>query len=853
MKFGERDYGYTIISRFESCLRECILNCLEINNDNWMETIPEGVIISAREKTTDINDLDTLLENIDFIQLKEIIVYKENYKYFFDIKNLEKQKFINYMDSIYTLRNKISHVKSYFTFLDLNALINEIKELLVFLNCEKTEMIEFIDKIMTNPSELVVKMPIDFITEDNNLLLLNNLPYADYDLDGGYVGRAKDKQIIIDMIKKDLHKVITISGAGGVGKTAFVLNVVNEIIRKQIIKYDFVVWVSAKENKLTYLGIENIEPSLKNYDELLNTILSVSSFDSEIENLNESEKENFVNDIFEICHKTLVIIDNLETINDERIINFILDGHPNVRFIVTSRKGLGQVERRYELKQLDEADAITLFKVICKSKQETKLLSINDDIIKNYVDKVYRYPLAIKWTIAQVNHGKDINDVISRINQQTTDISKFCFEQIFSDLSEEEKYILYVLGMYDKPIQKGTIKYISDFNEETCIDSISNLVILSLIVPEDKIDEMSKEINKYYSLMPLTKGFVLSELDKNDAIKCSIQSKLLSKDNILEEADRAQKVYKYSLSNFGASTEEEKIASVLCQTAFQQYQANDYEEAVESYKKASRIAPQLAAVYRNWAIMESNEGHIVAADELMEKASKINPNDVQIWLVWGNIKRKNDKILDADKYYKKAYALSSNDVVVLNSLAQAESRLGNYEFADKLLNMALNNNENNSGENNRHKIINYTSLAENLIKWSQSLLDQKKYEDAEIKSKLALKYMINIYNQSRYDERSKKAYIKALFNAARLLYIYKKYNESKEYYEELVAIDHSKYYEREYYIRGCLGLSKIHDKLNNKKDRKKYIELIEKEIKRISKRNLIEEFKDFKEKISNDI
>ena len=135
--------------------------------------------------------------------------------------------------------------------------------------------------------------------------------------------------------------------------------------------------------------------------------------------------------------------------------------------------------------------------------------------------------------------------------------------------------------------------------------------------------------------------------------------------------------------------EEEKVASMLAQTAYQKYQAGSYLDAIETFRKAVDIAPRFASIYRNWAIVESTESHWAEADVLMEKASKLGPNDTQIWLVWGNIKRRSDKIKEAYSYYEKAYKLSPKDNVVLNSYAQAISRLGDYGRADKLYREAL--------------------------------------------------------------------------------------------------------------------------------------------------------------------
>lgn len=841
-KFDARDYGYTVMSRFEVFLRNVCVERLEAFDLNSCETIPSGVFDVARSRNTNIESFEELLENIDFIHLKEIFIYKDNYFKAFSEALINKSNFIALMDSLYLLRCKIAHIRDYFTNSDLMQLISEIKQVCNGILSDSQELIEFIDKLLLNPDGLVEKIPITFFEEEKSLDILNNLPVADYEYEGGFVGRQDDKNSIIKMIKSDMHRVITISGAGGVGKSALTLNVVNEIIRNKIVKYDFVVWVSAKENKLSYLGIEDIEPTLRSYEEFLDTILSVVGFDVDEYKGDIEKKEEDINLLFDSCEKVLLVIDNLETITDQRIINFILDSHPKTNIVITSRRGLGQVERRYELKELSEKDAVRLFRVICREKKLVDLSKANEDVIKKYVNKVYCYPLAIKWVVGQVSIGRDINAISDKINEQSSDISKFCFEEIFKSLTEEGRYILYILSMYDDAVPRGILQYLANFNDYMFEDSVDDLLKVSLILPEQRINKESEEINSYYSILPLTRGYIKTQLDLNSDLKAQIQERIVTVDVTLEEAERAKKQYRFSLSNFGATTEEEKIASMMAQTAYQKYQTNNYTEAVELYQRAIKIAPRFPSLYRNWAIMESMEAHWEDADKLMEKAAKLNPKDTQIWLVWGNMKRKNDKIKDAYSYYQKAYDLSPKDNVVLNSYAQAISRLGDYEKANGLFREALKLEE--GGSHNKHLIINYTSIADNLKKWSEALLEDRNYDLAEEKIKDALDCIGKVLELDTYDNKANDLYRNILYTYGNVYVKKRCYPKAKEMFEKVVNLPRGRFKEMEYCIRAKLELAEmcIHEGRITEID--KYLtKEVEKDIRRIGKNSISEKYK----------
>lgn len=494
LKFEARDYGYTVIARIEKILRDKCVEKLGIITDELDVIVPKGVLIAARKRESEIVDFEALMENIDFIHIKEILLYKNNYSYVMDITKLSKSVFEELMQSLYELRIKIAHIRSYFTNTDLNNLIDETKKINHGMTEPDAGLDEFIENLLEAPQELVTKVPIEFYEDEYTEKIINNLPIADYEYEGGFVGRADDEEKIIKMLKSNMHRVITIAGAGGVGKSALTLKIVNDIIRDNIIEYDFIVWVSAKENKLSYLGIEDLEPTLKNYDELLDTILNVVGFDADSYGEDNNKKESDINDLFDACNRVLLIIDNLETITDERIINFILDSHPNVNFIITSRRGLGQVERRYDLKELKEKDAIHLFRIICKEKGLQELQIADESLIRSYVKKVYCYPLAIKWVLGQAALGKDIMCVIDGINEQSSDISKFCFDQVFSELSLEAKSILYALCLDNEAVPKGVLKYISNLDDISFEDCIHDLLIVSLILPEQKVNKQNGEI-----------------------------------------------------------------------------------------------------------------------------------------------------------------------------------------------------------------------------------------------------------------------------------------------------------------------------------------------------------------------
>jgi len=64
---------------------------------------------------------------------------------------------------------------------------------------------------------------------ESDALTLNNLPLPEYD-ETGLVGRSKEVADVFQLIKRGRESVITITGEGGIGKTALALEVAYNLV-----------------------------------------------------------------------------------------------------------------------------------------------------------------------------------------------------------------------------------------------------------------------------------------------------------------------------------------------------------------------------------------------------------------------------------------------------------------------------------------------------------------------------------------------------------------------------------------------------------------------------------------------
>lgn len=492
MQITRKDIGYTIYSRLEEPLRFWIREkLLNLFGSEWQKQVPDGVWNKVQEKLTlspkEVDDPIIILDETDIPDLVEIVCYKKAFLNFVPHGVMTVEEFRSKMNKLYEIRCKIAHVKRNFSAIDLDLLIEIAKSSLPIIGKAGSGLQEALDCIKTNPEKVIIHIPSNFFVYEEQpcFVHLTNLPPGDYDPDGGFIGRKEDLNKILNLVLGDLHRVVTISGAGGVGKTAIAHQICQNLLDKPELPFDAIVWVSAKEEKLTVTGIEPIEPTLRNYESVLDNILETFGWLDDLEKALK-QKEESVEIILRAGNKgVLVVVDNLETIlRDERVIEFIKDFPAPNKVLITSRLGLSEVERRYPLKEMNTKDAITLLRTVAREKGAEELGNLPDDVLSRYVHMMSRYPLAIKWVVGQVALGRDMNLVIGDLISSTGDVAKFCFEHIFDTLLDDDaRMVLYALAANDKPLMRGVLSHVSNLSPEQLDGALRNLTIASLVIP----------------------------------------------------------------------------------------------------------------------------------------------------------------------------------------------------------------------------------------------------------------------------------------------------------------------------------------------------------------------------------
>ena len=136
--------------------------------------------------------------------------------------------------------------------------------------------------------------------------------------------------------------VTSLIGIGGSGKTTLATWAALRAYENK--RFNFIVSLTAKDRELGTMGIQSLSTGPTTFEVLLNTVLEVLGF-TELAEAPVDEREADVRGLLESSNG-LLYVDNLETVDDPRVIAFLDDLPLGVRALVTSRRATVRVAVR---------------------------------------------------------------------------------------------------------------------------------------------------------------------------------------------------------------------------------------------------------------------------------------------------------------------------------------------------------------------------------------------------------------------------------------------------------------------------------------------------------------------------
>lgn len=471
-------------------------------------------------------------------------------------------------------------------------------------------------------------------------------------------------------------------GIGGAGKTALATWAVLRAHERR--DFSIIVSVTAKDRELTPTGIVGLQPAMSSFGTLLDSILDVVGF-PDLKAVDTTQKEVEVRSLLRDSN-ALLFVDNLETVDDGRIITFLDELPLGVRAIVTSRRTRVRVATRpVDVGPLTEQE----LREFVGSLASAPGFGYVADLKASEIDRVGaacdRIPLAVRWALARASTAPEalfVADQITKSGRRGEELLEFAFRRVFDGMNAEEKRVLETLALFQAPLAPeallvGSFTGSAAVADPRILDSIERLVDDALV---QRVFDPS--INDYaYSLLPVTRAFVLADLNKDrtkaDAIRSRLTDYFEARDVRDPEARLALREARQGKSNAETSVLDLAIGA---------HKRGDLGTAAQLFEQALSRNPRSWKVARAYAEFERHgRQNLTEALRLYEQAASNAPSRgsdrALIFREWGMLLRDSglaDATSRAIKCFDEALAESPNDEVAAHALATMLSRQGQY-------------------------------------------------------------------------------------------------------------------------------------------------------------------------------
>ena len=527
---------------------------------------------------------------------------------------------------------------------------------------------------ITNLKQL--KNNLDSILNDSKLErkyeILTNLPELNCE-EIEFVGRKEEIGTIKKLLLNNKFNIVSIVASGGYGKTAITLKVLHDLIADKKLPYELLIWVSFKTKQLdntSFVEIENACTDIASINTFLFDFIGQNDGDIKTELIKLSQS-----------FKTLLVLDNLETIDTNEILPFLEEFISYGKILITTRVGLGTIERRYDLPPLNHNDVLEYTNGFLSYYNLDENYT-NKEIVELAEDVLFSNPLDIKWAIRSLYRGLTLDD----IKKERENVVQFCMSNVYEGLSGLSQKILHLLSFNNKPITKGQIIYYlqykaSDFYQIE--DSVNAL---------NKACFIDKKLQKegLYALTEQSKLFIDS-IDANIGWRENFANKKRELNNIREQIDVVSEDDPYYIKaiNIFTPTEDNIIAAYYLSKAVEMINEKENKKALELIDIAENISPKFSECYKihGLTLYYMNE---LSAKDMYEKAIKYSTTSrestIQYIAIANYFLRISDKI-SALSNIESAELNEPNNFFLKMEKVKILIYMGKYNEAESIMNV----------------------------------------------------------------------------------------------------------------------------------------------------------------------
>lgn len=738
--FNSKARAFVAIDSLEQDLRQCIRQYLLDHLD------PEQVFSTEINELKARRDADADAESgtlTDYLYLRQAYDTLLRHRQLLprDLGDLLSLN-VGSMDGFVGVRNRVMHGRP--------LRIDDLETAYAFVSRFRSRYFPATDSVLAMLDTDPTWQPASVMKTSTTDSVLHNLPEADFD-ETGLVGRTDEVRQVVDLLVRGRDRMITLTGEGGIGKTALALDACYSLVDAQDPPFEAILWVSLKNERLTADGVRTIS----------NAVRDVSGATEELGRSLDSSFGGSVDELADYLSglRALVVIDNLESAQGHEVVA-LYDALPeSVTFLFTSRVGIGQIERRIPIGGLSDRDAVLLLRKFASRRGQSGLASLRQEVASNVVSRLRHSPLAIRWYVLSVEAGKTPTDAL----RNQAELLRFCVDNVYEALTADAKLMLAILRTLDRPISFDELAVVAALDVDTLRRSSQTLAQGSLVVRTPAVELGSPDLLE----LSATARAYLPRVDVESAVMASVLNREAAFVRDREEARlaAAQRVLDPNVV-MARSLEDEPTAHLL-RLALRLERNGDGEGAEAQIARARMLNPGYYEIDRVDAFLASTRGNVPVAtarykDAISQCVSEQERARVSSFLA-GHLARGGHDLEGALPLAEFAHRVLEN--------ADTAQALGNfyvwdkqYEAGQELLEQALDLTQS-------HKMtrIITTAIVESWRRWAEDELANKMPESAFDKGLSGVHTGKGLLVAGAHDYRLVEAVARALLISVRAL------------------------------------------------------------------------------------
>ena len=642
----------------------------------WNQNVPNPIKVNCKERQENEQSkrfprLQLAPHPIHYTNLgeiKDIICRNDNFTqvfkpFFGNVNGISTR-----IEELVIFRNPAAHNRPIFGPLEYQEIIVACRTIFQAMEIELPSLFQswtdgnaFVEAADREPEVLIEE---DFVPAPR---CRDNLPRPDY---ADFFGREQERRELLDHLEHQRAWITVIDGIGGVGKTALALNcaeLVRDMSRSGQSDFEHVIWASAKTEKLNPQGIAQLRPNFFDLPSLSSTILEVTGF----EGYESSEKLELVKEILAIS-KTLLVLDNLETVSDPDLYKFLQDIPTPSKVLATTRTRLEGSHRNLRLTALPMQDALDMIRQLSTDLDAPELSKATDETLSGLVQRLGGIPLAMRLAVGRIATGMSLASYLDKLDSGDAqrDLLEFCFTESWNGLDNDCKLTLLAVTLFSEEPSESELRRVIGIPELRVDDAIGTLIQRAFL---NRTYDRDRETNRY-SLLPLTTDFVQEESSKDPDFHTQLQDNysmyLLEKGRVEEALGQVTHLIPQSES----MPEDEMLSTMLVESAWRSYQGGNYDEALSRLQSASSYK-ETSFLNHTWGVIERDENRFGTAREKFRRALDLDETRLPTWRSLAKMEQRLQNWDRAVRCFMKASEHSKSDAQDFHGLGLCLSRL----------------------------------------------------------------------------------------------------------------------------------------------------------------------------------